>query len=58
MKKTWTRPELVVLVRGSEEERVLGSCKSFEQVSGPSYHEDACDRVDGCMEICSDFGGS
>ena len=27
MKKTWLKPELVILVRGRPEEYVLGACK-------------------------------
>ncbi len=29
MKKEWKKPQLVVVVRGSDEERVLSGCKSF-----------------------------
>lgn len=31
MKKEWTKPEVVVLVRGSVEENVLNACKSSPQ---------------------------
>jgi hypothetical protein len=34
MKKAWKRPQLVVLVRGNREERVLAACKGG-LVNGP-----------------------
>ena len=37
-KKTWRRPELVVLVRGRPEEAVLAACKS-RWVYGAARHE-------------------
>jgi len=38
-RKTWSRPELIVLVRGNAEEAVLTSCKkaSSEQDSAAGY---------------------
>lgn len=42
MKKTWTRPELVVLVRGSDEERVLGGCKTDVSYGGPAEKDNPC----------------
>jgi hypothetical protein len=40
-KKTWLRPELVVLVRGRPEEAVLAGCK-IGGSSGPANHNKAC----------------
>lgn len=37
MKKEWMTPELIVLVRGRPEERVLDACKDGS-ASGPAYH--------------------
>ena len=33
-KKAWFKPELIVLVRGKPEERVLTECKSFYEAQG------------------------
>ena len=35
MKKQWTKPELIVLVRGPVEESVLCHCKRGDGWSGP-----------------------
>ena len=37
-KQSWTSPELIVLVRGTAEERVLGACKSTPNTG--SYSDD------------------
>ncbi len=34
-KKPWTKPQLIVLVRGKPEESVLLACKSSNQSGGP-----------------------
>jgi len=35
MRKLWKRPELIVLVRGTADERVLQGCKSDGYDNGP-----------------------
>ena len=35
-KKTWSKPELIVLVRGKPEEAVLGACKCCLLYTSPS----------------------
>ncbi len=40
-KQTWTSPELIVLVRGTPEERVLGACKAYPN-TGPSLGDTDC----------------
>ncbi|MGA9100225.1 MAG: hypothetical protein WB392_14985 [Methanotrichaceae archaeon] len=47
MKKIWTRPELVVLVRGSDEERVLFACK-LTDATGPWK---TCNAGGSCNQI-------
>ncbi len=46
-KKTWTEPELIVLVRGKPEEAILGSCKSQIYPIGPGTPAH-CSDGDGC----------
>jgi hypothetical protein len=53
--KTWTKPELTVLVRGSEVERVLGACK-YDLPTGPSPYFGMCDQYDnGACHQCAAF---
>lgn len=42
MKKTWVRPELVILVRGSDGERVLDVCKDGTSNGGPEAYKASC----------------
>jgi hypothetical protein len=42
--KSWKRPELVILVRGSSEEYVLQSCKG-DNAAGPGTHNFACSSI-------------
>jgi hypothetical protein len=54
-KKAWSKPELIVLVRGRPEEAVLAACKIFLQ-EGPGYGSGrACGYWDG---ICSAVSSS
>lgn len=53
MGKTWMKPELVVLVRGSAEERVLGACKAYFASSGSQSTDDGC--FIGCYEGCDEL---
>jgi|GEM_PF-1134220 len=65
MKKTWTRPELVVLVRESKEERILTACKNYRIGSGLNSVLDGCtilgedDHGDpSCANRCADFNAT
>lgn len=52
MKKPWTTPKLIVLVRGNLEEFVLAACKTF-LVSGPD------NAAPGCYQtLCQDCSAS
>ena len=42
VKKTWSKPELIVLVRGKPEEAVLVACKGFVQTTGDSTSNNSC----------------
>jgi hypothetical protein len=62
MKKTWKRPELVVLVRGSDEERILAGCKNYYKDIGLNSVLDGCtilgedDHGDpSCMNRCTNL---
>ncbi len=46
MKKPWTRPELIVLIRVQTNEMVLGTCKS-QNGSGPARTSTGCMNVTG-----------
>ncbi len=48
-KQPWSRPELIVLVRGKPEERVLSACKTVI-VSGPGTSDAACDTTSGSCD--------
>lgn len=51
-KKKWDKPELIVLVRGKPEERVLSACKTT-MVAGPGPLFSAwCQTNGGVVIIC------
>ena len=50
-KKSWSNPELIVLVRGKPEEAVLGGCKD-ETSSGNQNSHDGCYSFDDGCEYC------
>lgn len=53
--KSWTKPELIVLVRGSTEERVLSACK-YDKPTGPYPYFGICDQYDnGACHQCAAF---
>ena len=49
-KKTWTEPELSVLVRSKPEEAVLGGCKVFSSgiFDGPYSNAKECYQYGAC----------
>jgi hypothetical protein len=58
-RKTWTRPELVVIVRGEPEEAVLTACKSWwEGANGFDSINYACLAIAGTCADCSQIPDS
>ena len=52
VKKPWSEPALIVLVRGKPEEALLLGCKTGVQgVPGPSGS--ACGQTLGCCQACT-----
>ena len=53
MKKTWTKPKLVALFRGTPEESVLGWCKvDVSDPTGATTDYAPCDRQPDCSGFC------
>jgi hypothetical protein len=52
MKKTWQTPQLIVLVRGQMQERILSACKSNELPDGPIANYSQCEGGDGICPSC------
>ncbi len=60
-KKKWVKPQLIVLVRGKSEERVLQICKLTGFFSGPDIAYTTCGRLfeETCIAIfCDTLGPS
>ncbi len=53
-KKSYCKPELIVLVRGRPEEAVLGACKGGGSTSNFLSHFLNCHSDTGCTNLCSD----
>jgi len=55
-RSVWSRPELIVLVRGADEEAVLQACKTEygEPIPGPYYENYYCPISPGCAN-CSEW---
>jgi hypothetical protein len=54
VKKEWTKPELIVLVRSKPEEGVLSACKNYQGVpanGGPASANGGC-TVITCARAC------
>jgi len=60
MKKTWQKPQLLILTRSKPEEAVLLACKYFLILTGETGSNGNCERTvaDNCYEVCSDIGSS
>lgn len=52
MKAEWKKPQLIVVVRGLAEEKVLDSCKN-ESPSGPGSVNNWCVIIQDCESDCS-----
>ena len=59
-RRAWSRPELIVIVRGGPEEAVLVACKTGTYVAGGGYLDDyyGCVASDGGCRTCFTFTGS
>ena len=56
-KKTWTEPELIVIVRGKPEEGVLWLCKDEFSGGGSGGQNGGCwAEVGGCLSCDSSAG--
>jgi len=51
-KKTWEKPELIVLVRGKSEEAVLNACK-YRSNPGPALQNCKNNASHNCSEYAS-----
>jgi hypothetical protein len=56
-KKTWTVPELIVLVRSKPEEAVMQACKTFGLETSSGNSQAGC-QVEGFCTNCDDHGAS
>ena len=58
--KRWSKPQLIVLVRGYTQESVLTACKGSG--AGPSSYDASCEgdykEAGVCVGSCSDSGSS
>jgi len=57
VKKTWSKPGLLVLVRGKPEEAVLTQCKFNPQTGSSSLSNHATCNYSGCT-VCSSINSS
>lgn len=58
MRKTWTGPKLITLVRASDEERVLTGCKNADH-TGVGTAVNGCANIQAiCIGLCSSLNGS
>ena len=59
LKKSWASPELIILMKGSSEERVLSACKGQSNGIGETSVNVGCYKTSGgipcsnCSEIIS-----
>jgi hypothetical protein len=59
MKKPWSKPRLVVLVRGKPEEAILISCKAANATTGdPMQWQVACIQDGDFCDVCSMIASS
>jgi len=52
MKRSWKKPEIIVLMRKKADEALLAFCK---EGSGGAGGVNACSRATICTQNCSDF---
>ncbi len=58
LKKEWTEPELIVLVRNKPEEAVLEFCKTASWAPSPDVVFSNCQAEPGCTNLCNLIGSS
>jgi hypothetical protein len=57
-KKTWEKPQLIILAQGMPEESVLVACKSIGALAGPAVvNQTACNMTSGTCQNCQSRGG-
>lgn len=52
-KEKWGKPELIILTRGTPEERSLTACKQSPSGDGPSTRQTGCQVGDPVPGVCS-----
>jgi hypothetical protein len=59
-RKSWSKPEIIVLVRGSPEESVLAACKVFVVGGGNANKNNECSFIQysSCDQGCNASGNS
>ena len=57
-RRAWSKPELIVLVRGKPEEAVLNACKAYGQDAADAYAYDRCQKNSevGCVNCAAKIG--
>jgi hypothetical protein len=55
-RRAWSRPELIVLVRGKPEEAVLDACKT--ELAGGAYENGHRRCMDPACDFCNDSTSS
>jgi len=58
MKKTWRKPQLLILTRSKPEEDVLIGCKGMPIPTGSDTAATGCTLSGTCPEPCSDPSNS
>ena len=53
-KQSWTSPELIVLVRGTADERVLGACKATPNVGSVAGDTACFESLATCSECANE----
>ena len=56
-RRAWSKPELIVLVRGGPEEAVLVGCKDLDTLTGSTAVQDGC-RYRLCAAMCLEVASS
>jgi hypothetical protein len=51
-KKTWEKPQLIILARGTPEESVLLACKLVKSGSSQNNKDNGCGKS-SCSDLCA-----
>jgi len=57
VKNVWSKPELLVFVRGTQEEAILSNCKAVGSASGADTSNSSCSWT-VCLSTCATVGVS